>query len=102
MPENALFIERDAARGGEVGGDPRAQRNLVVEGDQSGMTAPDALHGPGKGGAEGFENLEHREIRIGETPLDEEALAGGVAREHAFEIAEVFGHAMPEEDLRAL
>ena len=62
----------------------------------------DALHQPGKGIAQAFDDLEQREIRIGEAPAKEEALAGGMARQHPLEIAQELGHAVLQENLRAL
>src|SRR5215475_1870152 len=85
---NAPLAERDAPLRGEIGGNPRPLGHAVVQRDDARHLALEPLHPSGKGVAQALDDLEQREVRIGELAADE--IGAAAVGEYAFEIAQEF------------
>src|SRR5262249_27497010 len=85
---NTPLAERDAPLGGEIGGNPRPLGDAVVQRDDARHLALEPLHPAGEGVAQALDDLEQREVRIGELAADEiwAAAVGESAREIAQQV----------------
>src|SRR5262245_58964891 len=99
MPEDAPLVERNAAVGGQVGGDARTPGDAIAQIDQMRNLLLEALHVSGERIAQPLDDLEHREIDIAHALADHELAA--VRREHALEVAHELRHTMAPERLAA-
>src|SRR5499427_2094225 len=95
---NPPLAERDAPLRGEIGGNPRPLGDAVVQRDDARHLALEPLHPAGEGVAQALDDLEQREVRIGELAADE--IRAAAAGEHALEIAQEFRQAIAPEIFR--
>ena len=65
MPEDALLVERDPARRGEIGGDGRQRLDPGIMGNGERQALLKARHGAGEGVAEALNHLKERKVRVG-------------------------------------
>ena len=70
-PEDAVFVEGNAAVAGEIGLDVRPRGDAVVQIDQARDLALERLHAFWKGVAQPFDDLEQRQIDIGQPAAGE-------------------------------
>src|SRR5262245_32446443 len=96
---NAPLAERDAPLRGEIGGDPRPLGHAVVQRDDARHLALEPLHPSGEGVAQALDDLEQREVRIGELAADE--IGAAAVGEYALEIAQEFRKEIAREILRS-
>src|SRR5262245_10381689 len=92
---NAPLAERDASLRGEIRGNPRPLGHALVQRDDARHLALEPLHPSGEGVAQALDDLEQREVRIGELAADE--IGAAAVGEHAFEIAQEFRQAIAPE-----
>src|SRR5215470_10451212 len=90
MPEDAVLVEGDAAVRGEIGGDAGAGGNAIVRADDAPMSGLEPRHHPRKGVAQPGDDLEQRQLGIGEFGADEALVARRVVLQYPLEIAEIF------------
>src|SRR5262245_25994749 len=95
---NAPLAERDAPLRGEIGGNPRPLGHAVVQRDDARHLALEPLQPSGEGVAQALDDLEQREVRIGELAADE--IGAAAVGEYALEIAQEFRQAIAPEILR--
>src|SRR6267378_1789884 len=62
--EDALLVERDAAFGAEINGEPRALHDAVVHCHQPGVFRLERSHRAGKCVAQALDHLEERELHV--------------------------------------
>ena len=84
MPEEAVFVEGEAARALHIGGDARPLGDAVVERGDAWAFAELALGRLGEGIAEPLDDLEERQVGIGQPAADQVAVAFRVAGEDRF------------------
>src|SRR6478609_3250690 len=89
--EDALLVERDAARGTEVRGEPPPRHDAIVERHELRILRFERCHRPGKGVAQAFDHLEERELDVGD----------GLAALEALEIVHELRQPLVAEVLRA-
>src|SRR5690242_1239635 len=92
---DAPLAERDAPGRCQISGDARAPRDAVVQRDQTGNLPFETLHAFWKGVPQAFDNLKQGQVYIADAPADGESAA--ILFQHAFEIAEIFWHAIAPE-----
>src|SRR5512135_1241918 len=94
VTENALLVERNAPRRGEVIADSGARGDArVVRGDP-GTPALEARHRARKSVAQAADHLEERQVGVGHA-------RAAIAPEHAAEVVEELRHAVRAKVLRA-
>src|SRR6516165_8579007 len=91
----APLAERDAPRRGEIGGNARPLGDAVVQRDDARHLALEPLHPLGEGVTQALDDLEQRQVRIGELAADE--IGAAAVCEHALEIAQEFRQAVAPE-----
>src|SRR5215470_15489773 len=90
MPEDAVLVERDAAVRGEIGGDAGAGGDAIMHTDDARMSRFEPRHHAWKGIAQPGDDLEQRQVGIGEFGADEMLVARRVVLQYPPEIAEIF------------
>ena len=95
---DAPLAERDAPPRGEIGGNPRPLGDALVQRDDARYLALEPLHPLGEGVAQALDDLEQREVRIGELAADQ--IGTAAVSEHALEIAQEFRQAVAPEIFR--
>lgn len=98
--EDAGLVERLAARGGEVGGDPRAAGDAVAQCQESTGAGAGAGEGAGEGVFEAEEGLKEGEVGVGAMRAEQPGAAA--ALEDAGEVAEELRQALGAEGGGAL
>src|SRR6201996_3269466 len=88
MPENPIRIERNPALAREIRLDVRSRGDAVAQIDQAWDLALERLHSFRERIAQAFDELEHREVDIGQPPPGD--IGAAVLLEQPFEIAEIF------------
>src|SRR4051794_2488740 len=102
MPEDALLVERQPARRGEVRGDARSRRDAVVQPDASGISWLDAGHEPRERVPKPGNELEQRQVGVRVGLADQVRWTVWIDREHALEIAQELRHPLGSERGAAL
>src|SRR5215475_11536189 len=92
---SAPLAKRDAPLRGEIGGNPRPLGHAVVQRDDARHLALEPLHPSGEGVAQALDDLEQREVHIGELAADE--IGAAAVGEYALEIAQEFRQAIAPE-----
>ena len=97
MPKDALLVERQAPFGRQVGGNPAANRNPIVQRYQSRISGFQSRHRPREGIAQAGDHLEHRQIGIGNRFANQIIAPFRIALEHLVEVIEKFGQPLGPE-----
>src|SRR5580704_10369386 len=100
MPEDAVLVEGNAAVAFEIRLDPRSRGNPVAQADEARNLALERLHALRKSIAQPLDDLEQREIDIGDATAGNKRPAACL--QYLLEIAEIFRHALLPELLGAL
>src|SRR4051794_14140139 len=101
MAENPPFVEWYAPLRGEIGRDMRALRHAVMQRNHPRHFLFESLHPLRKGVAQAFDDLEQRQVNVAKPAAEQ--IRTAAARDHVFEIAEIFRHAaLPEIRAAAL
>src|SRR5262245_9060334 len=95
---DAPLAERDAALRGEVGGDARAFSHALVQRYDARHLALEPFHPLGKGVAQPLDDLEQREVHIGQPAAED--IRTAALLQHALEIAHEFRQPVAPEILR--
>src|SRR5436305_6887740 len=101
MSKEAVLVERDSPRRGEVRRDPRAFRHLIGESLEPRDLRGEPRHRVGKCEFEPSEHVEYRQVDVRKLPSDEVKPALLVLPDDALEVAEKLRHAFGDEDGRA-
>src|SRR5499433_2051368 len=99
MPENAVLVEGNSAFARKIGLDVRPRGDTVVQVDKARNLTLERLHPLREGVAQAVDDLEQREIDIGQSPSCQIA---ALAVQQPLEIAEILWHALVPELLGAL
>src|SRR5579871_5806369 len=98
MPKDSHLIERNAPLAREIRGDVRTPGHARVHLDNARHALLQPLRHLGKRKAQAVDDLEQREVRIGQPPAEEERAAALL--DHLVEVAEEFRRAVLAEVLR--
>ena len=90
MAEDALLVERQAALRGEIRGNPWTGRYARVQRHHVPIPSREPRHRVRKRVMQPGHDLEQRQVCVGEPGADKMGGPAWVAREHTFEIADVF------------
>src|SRR5262249_47818431 len=96
---DAPLAERDPPLGGEIGGDARALRDALVQRDQPRHLLLEALHALGEGIAQTLDDLEQREVHVGQPAA--EHIRSTALLDDALEVAQKLRHPVAPEILGA-
>ena len=94
MPKDPRLVERHAAGRCQIGRDVRPGADARSERRQAGILRVEIGGCPRECVAQALPELKQRQIDIGQRVADAVRGPGRVLRQHALEIAEVFGHAL--------
>src|SRR5262249_18777945 len=89
---DAPLAERDAPFRGEIGGDARPFPHPAVQRDEARDLSLEPFHALGERIAQALDDLEQREVDIGQLAAEE--IIAAARGEHALEVAEKFRHAI--------
>src|SRR5262245_30163299 len=91
-PEDAVLVERNPPLAFEIGLDLRPRRDAVAQRNEAGDIRLERLHPVREGVAQALNDLEQREIDIGDAPPGD--IAAAIVLQQLLEIAEIFWDAL--------
>src|SRR5207244_3647776 len=94
-PKDALLVEGNAAVGREISPNVRPRGDAVAQSDQARNLALERLHSLREGIAKAIDDLEQRQIDVGDPSSRE--IGAAIVLQQLLEIAEIFRHTfLPE------
>src|SRR6185437_6798175 len=98
--EDAVLVEGNPPLAFEIGLDLRPRRDAITQREEAGDFLLERIHALGERIAQALDDLEQREVDIGDAPPGD--IEAAIVLHQSLEIAEIFRHALLPEFIRAL